>query len=111
MKTLAILFLFVCGTLRAQDCQGTFNNVSIFQGNTIGAAFQPQGNKFFDGYQGMFFAPYTSLRSPSTIFAGAPWVAGYVNGELRMAAQTYVYHASHDYYSGPHTIKIRAYFR
>lgn len=95
------MFAIFSLTLNAQNCEGPFNNTFIFQANNIGAGYHPMGNKFFNGDYGIFHAPYTSSKSPSTIFASAPWVGGYVNGELRIAAQTYGIRTSHDFYSGP----------
>jgi hypothetical protein len=90
MKTsLCITFIFFTVLVNAQDpCPATKNGY-VFQANRIGAFYSPRGSKFFDFHDGYFKVPYTSEKSPSTIFACSPWMGGYVNNELRLTGQTY----------------------
>jgi len=90
MKTsLSIAFIFFTVLVNAQvPCPATKNGY-VFQANRIGAFYSPRGSKFFDFHDGYFKVPYTSEKSPSTIFACSPWMGGYVNNELRLTGQTY----------------------
>ena len=101
MKTsLSILLCLFTFLLNAQDpCAGTKTGV-VFQANRIGAFYSPRGSKFFDFNDGYFKVPYTSEKSPSTIFACSPWMGGYVNNELRLSGQTYA-SPRIDLYLGP----------
>jgi hypothetical protein len=83
-----VFFLFTA-LVNAQDLCPATKNGYVFQANRIGAFFSARGSKFFDFHNGYFKAPYTSEKSPSTIFACSPWMGGYVNNELRLTGQTY----------------------
>ena len=102
MKTLTTLFLLIPCILTAQEnCDGANLKHFIFQANAIGAAFMPQGEKFFTYSNGYFKVPYTSEDAPNSIFASSLWIGGLVNGELRMSGQTYVGPNLQEYYPGP----------
>lgn len=100
MKSLLFWFYFIPINIFAQqNCDGVGAN-KLFQANQIGATFSPQGIKF-PGEQPFIKYPYTSESSPTTLFASSPWIGGMVNGELRVAAQTYGYSSGWDFYTGP----------
>ncbi|MGB3077507.1 MAG: hypothetical protein WBB31_00395, partial [Saprospiraceae bacterium] len=104
MKTSAVFVLLLLSSwtiIHAQDpCRGR-GTPAVFQANRIGALFFPQGEKFFDLEHEYFKVPYTSEASPSTIFACAPWISGYINGEVRAACQTYLSFTGQDFNTGP----------
>ncbi len=98
-----LLFIFVCLPCFVQaqsDCRGYVGD-EVFQANRIGALFSPQGGKFASlNHDGYFKAPYTSENSPSTIYASAPWIGGYKDGELKLAGTSFAF-IKQDYYTGP----------
>ncbi len=103
MKTSAVFVLLLSWTIiHAQDpCRGR-GAPAVFQANRIGALYLPQGEKFIDlEYNEYFKVPYTSEHSASTIFACAPWISGYINGEVRAACQKYLSVTGQDFNTGP----------
>jgi len=101
MKNLLLLLSLLPIFISAQEnCQGGLEASKIFQANRIGASFSPQGNKFFPWY-GYFKVPYTSEDSPYTIYASSPWIGGYMDGQLKISAQTYPNQTYFDLYAGP----------
>ena len=101
MKNLLLFILCLPVFVHAQsDCRGYVGD-EVFQANRIGALFSPQGGKFASlNHDGYFKAPYTSEKSPSTIYASAPWIGGYKDGELRLAGTSFGF-IKQDYYTGP----------
>lgn len=100
MKNLLYFFICFSSFLHAQDnCIGTGAD-QMFHANRIGASFSPQGSKFDPG-EGYCKVPYTSENAPYTLFASSPWIGGYKNGELRIAAQRYTENTRLDFYTGP----------
>ena len=101
MKYFPLLMSFLFGSmLQAQtQCAGdSYGNV--FQANRIGAFISPRGSNFFDFSDGYFKIPYESEDSPITIFASSPWIAGFADGELKLAGTRHVT-LRQDYYLGP----------
>ncbi len=104
MKNLLFILALLPIIIYAQnDCTG-YSGKQVFQANKIGGMFYPNGVKFsnnsFNTSDGYFKAPYTSENSPSTIYASAPWIGGYKNGELKLAGTSFGFD-SQDYYTGP----------
>ncbi len=101
MKNLLYCLFFLPSLIHAQSgCRG-YTGAQVFQANRIGALFSPQGGKFSSlDYDGYFKVPYTSEDSPSTIFASAPWIGGFKNGELKVAGTSFGF-IKQDYYTGP----------
>jgi hypothetical protein len=102
MKNLLFLFCFFTHVISAQEnCQGSFTEYYL-NSNNIRASFFPRGNKFTDGNNGAFLAPYPSGGKLSTIFASSPWLGGYDDaGNLRLVAETYPTQVSVDFSVGP----------
>ena len=101
MKNLLFIVFFIpIGISAQQNCLGGKEVSEIFQANRISASFSPQGNKFLprDGY---FKVPFTSQHCAYTIFASSPWIGGFKDGELKIAAQRYAHLNSVDFYTGP----------
>jgi hypothetical protein len=98
LLTVLLLFPFIISA--QENCLGGNASSKIFQANRIGASFSPQGSKFLplDGY---FKMPYTSDEASYTIFASSPWIGGYIDGQLKIAAQTYSNATYLDFYTGP----------
>ena len=89
MKNLLLFIVCLPGLVQAQsECRGYIGD-EVFQANRIGALFSPQGGKFSDFNSGFFKAPYTSDASPSTIYASAPWIGGFREGELKVAGSSF----------------------
>jgi hypothetical protein len=84
-------------------CVGGFNEY-ILHSNNIRASFFPRGNKFTDGSNGRFLAPYPSEKELSTIFASSVWIGGFDDAlNLKLAVEGYPPGPSnpHDYTVGP----------
>lgn len=101
MKNLLLFILCLPVFVQAQsECRGYVGD-EVFQANRIGALFSPQGGKFASlNHDGYFKVPYTSENSPSTIYASAPWIGGYKDGELKLAGTSFGF-IRQDYYTGP----------
>ena len=80
---LFFLFLSLTGILTGQDCIGSFTE-HYLNGNNIRASFFARGNKFTNGENPRFYAPYSADRPVSSIFASTPWIGGFDDAGNRL---------------------------
>jgi len=100
---LLLLFLFPMLVSAQENCQGSFTEYYL-NSNNIRASFFPRGNRFTDGNEGAFLAPYPNQLRLSTIFASSPWLAGYdYFGNFRIAEETYPNQVNYNFNIGPLT--------
>jgi hypothetical protein len=84
-----------------QPCSGSSNEFYL-NSNNIRASFFPDGNKFTSGNGAGFLVPYPSKQRLGTMFASAPWIAGFTDaGNFKLAAETYPTYQDFDYSVGP----------
>jgi hypothetical protein len=104
MKNLLIVFTLLPFAIHGQQkCVGSLNGHE-FNANKIQTYLLPQGHKFQALNHYGLFVPYPSpSNNPylKTISSSAPWIGGYSDGKLYMAAQQYITSIEQDYYNGP----------
>jgi hypothetical protein len=93
------------------NCVGSFTEYYL-NSNNIRASFFPRGNKFTNGDEGGFLAPYPSDKRLSTIFASAPWIGGFDDaGNFKFAGETFAVHGNTNFSVGPLTSIGLPYFQ
>ena len=104
MKNLIYFLILAPYFLQGQEnCQGSFTEYYL-NSNNIRASFFPRGNRFTDGSNGAFHAPYPAAGKLSTIFSSSPWLAGYdYFGKFRIAEETYPNQVEYNFNVGPLT--------